>query len=149
MRALQRSLRSIQVLTILMVGIVFFALFVLEQPRTSPKSIDLSKYIFPEVANQGFVIEDGIESTTGLVAQGDWLLVKQNCTSCHSAKLVTQNRADEQGWESTLDWMRQTQGLWDLGTNKQRIIHYLATYYGQEEVARRKPLEVTEWYDIP
>ena len=39
-------------------------------------------------------IENGIHKSTGLVADTHYKLVVQNCTSCHSAKLITQNRAE-------------------------------------------------------
>ena len=95
------------------------------------------------------LLKNGVEVSTGLIAKGEWLLVKQNCTPCHSAKLITQNQSDQKGWATTIRWMQETQGLWDLGRNESKIVDYLSRFYGLEDVGRRKPLEVSEWYDIP
>lgn len=45
-------------------------------------------------------------------------------------------------------WMQETQKLWDLGENEDKILDYLATYLGPEKKGRRAPLEVEEWYVI-
>lgn len=94
-------------------------------------------------------VVDGIDTLTGLVAAGDYLLVKGNCLACHSAKLITQNRADREGWLGMIHWMQEKQNLPDLGPNEGPILDYLSTYYAPEESGRRPPLEVTEWYELP
>ncbi|MBB4078552.1 hypothetical protein GGR28_001165 [Lewinella aquimaris] len=91
-------------------------------------------------------IVDGLDSLTGLIAQGDYRLVKGNCLACHSAKLITQNRATREGWLDMIHWMQETQGLPDLGKNEGPIVDYLATYYAPEETGRRPPLDSVEWY---
>ncbi|WP_116126903.1 monoheme cytochrome C [Lewinella sp. IMCC34183] len=88
----------------------------------------------------------GVDTLTGLIAEGDYLLVKGNCLACHSAKLITQNRADRQGWLDMIHWMQETQGLQDLGPHEGPIVDYLATYYAPEETGRRPPLGDVEWY---
>lgn len=83
----------------------------------------------------------------GLV-QGEGLqLVLANCTNCHSAKLVTQNRFTREGWIQVIRWMQETQGFWDLGPNEDPIVDYLSTHFAPEAKGRRKPLEV-EWYSL-
>ena len=94
-------------------------------------------------------VVDGIDTLTGLIAEGDYLLVKGNCLACHSAKLVTQNRADREGWLGMIHWMQEKQNLPDLGPYEAPILDYLSTYYAPEETGRRPPLEVTEWYALP
>lgn len=89
-----------------------------------------------------------IDEESGLVAQGDYMIVKGQCTACHSGKLVTQNRATREGWEEMIRWMQKTQKLWDLGEQEEIILDYLATYYSPEEEGRRRNLEVDEWYEI-
>lgn len=96
----------------------------------------------------GGKIIDGLDEATGFVAEGDYLLVKASCTPCHSAKLVTQNRATREGWLEMIRWMQETQKLWDLQPNEDKILDYLATYYAPENEGRRRPLEVEEWYVI-
>lgn len=90
--------------------------------------------------------ENGIHLATGF-KQGDGLQeVIVSCTPCHSAKLVTQNRATKEGWIGIIRWMQATQNLWDLGENEDIIVDYLAKHYAPEETGRRKPLEEIDWY---
>ncbi len=67
-------------------------------------------------------------------------IVAQTCVPCHSLKLVTQNRADRQGWLSMIRWMQEKQGLWPLGENEDKILDYLSTYYGPTKSFRRAPI---------
>lgn len=94
------------------------------------------------------LVENGIHVATGFKAEGDYMTVVANCTSCHSSKLILQNRATKEGWEEMIRWMQQTQKLWDLGENEEKILNYLATHYGPEDKGRRAPLAVEEWYEI-
>ncbi len=91
---------------------------------------------------------DSIDQATGLVIDEALPIVKGNCTACHSAQLITQNRATREGWKSMIVWMQQTQNLWDLGNNEDIILDYLAKHYAPEQVGRRKNLEDIEWYDL-
>jgi hypothetical protein len=101
-----------------------------------------------EQANDPDRIENGIHVMTGLVAAEGWEVVRGTCTACHSAKLVTQNRATREGWASMITWMQETQGLWDLGAQEDVILDYLAANYAPEEEGRRPNLDVEsiEWY---
>ena len=93
-------------------------------------------------------IENGIHIRTGL-AEGDGLqAVINHCTNCHSAKLVTQNRMTAEGWQATIQWMQETQNLWDLGKNEEIIVRYLATHYAPEKKGRRENLTNIEWYEL-
>lgn len=75
-----------------------------------------------------------------IIAEG-WQSVKANCTVCHSAKLVTQNRGTRQHWQDLIRWMQETQGLWEFQPAQEAtILDYLAQHYGPEEDARRQPL---------
>tara|TARA_Y100001956_G_scaffold80268_1_gene95121 strand:- start:705 stop:1208 length:504 start_codon:yes stop_codon:yes gene_type:complete len=91
-------------------------------------------------------VEDGIHLSTGLIADADYKLVIQNCTACHSAKLITQNRADKDGWLTMIRWMQAEQKLWDLGENEDKILEYLAKNYAPQEKGRRTPLKDVDWY---
>ena len=73
----------------------------------------------------GFVIDDG------------WELTNAHCATCHSAKLVTQNRMDRYGWEDTIRLMQAEHGLWDLGAAETVIIDYLSLHYGPAKNASR------------
>ncbi len=93
-------------------------------------------------------VVNGLDTLTGLIARGDYLLVKGNCLACHSAKLITQNRASAEGWRDMIHWMQATQGLQSLGQLEAPIVDYLATYYAPEATGRRPPLEEIEWYEL-
>ncbi len=94
------------------------------------------------------LIQDGIHVQTGLKEGEGLMLVVQNCTSCHSAKMITQNRATKEGWRSMIKWMQQTQGLWKLGANEDKIIAYLATQYAPQKKGRRQRLTNIDWYEL-
>ena len=93
-------------------------------------------------------VRNGIHMPTGLVFSEGFEVVRATCTACHSAKLVTQNRATRAGWLDMIRWMQATQGLWELGDKEKPILDYLAKHYAPEEVGRRAPLPVAEieWY---
>jgi hypothetical protein len=93
-------------------------------------------------------IENGIHVRTGLIAADGYMEVVNNCTACHSAKLVTQNRMNAERWAATIDWMQETQNLWDLGKNEEIIINYLVTNYPQLKIGRRASLTNIEWYEL-
>lgn len=84
----------------------------------------------------------------GLVNADGKNLVFSQCSGCHSLKLVTQNRATRDGWKSMIVWMQQTQNLWDLGDNEDKILDYLSKYYAPAEQGRRANLKVGEWYEL-
>lgn len=94
------------------------------------------------------MIKDGIHVETGLKDGEGLMLVVQNCTSCHSAKMITQNRANKEGWRSMIKWMQQTQNLWDLGDNEEKIVNYLSSNYPPQKKGRRAALTDIEWYEL-
>lgn len=91
-------------------------------------------------------IENGIHIRTGLKEGEGLMTVVNNCTNCHSALLVTQNRMSAERWRSTIKWMQETQNLWDLGKNEDIIINYLVTHYPPQKKGRRMNLNDIEWY---
>ncbi|MCB0601042.1 MAG: hypothetical protein KDC28_07440 [Saprospiraceae bacterium] len=109
-----------------------------------PQAIDTAK-IEAEVID---AVVDGVHTINGLADGVGYQDVLTNCTGCHSAQLVTQNRGDRARWEQIIRWMQETQGLWNLGEKEPVILDYLATYYPPEEINRRTNLdpEAIEWY---
>lgn len=102
------------------------------------------------VQEKGSIEEKGKDSETGLVLDEHFLLVKSQCTACHSAKLITMNRFTREGWKDKIAWMQKTQNLWDLGENETLILDYLTRNYSPEEkTSRRRNLEGIEWYKLP
>ena len=93
-------------------------------------------------------VENGIHVQSGLVYAEGFDIVRGACTACHSAKLVTQNRATREGWKEMIVWMQETQGLWDLGSSEPIILDYLAKHYAPEEIDRRPGLNIAEieWF---
>jgi len=79
------------------------------------------------------------DPATGLKITGDWELVRGNCTACHSAKLITQQRGTEQQWLTMIRWMQAKQGLWTFDPDTEnRIITYLAENYPPDAARRRR-----------
>lgn len=93
-------------------------------------------------------IENGIHLRTGLIEAKGLMEVVNNCTNCHSSKLITQNRMNRERWAATIDWMQETQNLWDLGENEEIIINYLITNYPPQKKGRRQSLININWYEL-
>ncbi len=93
-------------------------------------------------------IVDGIHLRTGLKDADGLMSVVTNCTACHSAEIILQNRMDKEGWATTIKWMQETQNLWDLGGQESVIINYLTTNYPPKKKGRREILENIEWYNL-
>ena len=129
-------------------------LFLLAHPslfNTKEKVPDANKNSISKVQDpppSSDQIENGLDLDTGLLAEGDYLLVKRNCTACHSSKLILQNRATKEGWSEMISWMQNSQKLWDLGESEEPILDYLAKHYGPIDKGRRSPAVIDEWYVI-
>ncbi|MHA7130152.1 hypothetical protein [Algoriphagus namhaensis] len=94
------------------------------------------------------LIENGIHVETGFIDAPGMMVTIQNCTNCHSSKLVIANRMNEERWIQTIRWMQETQNLWDLGENEKIIVDYLVTNYPPKKVGRRANLQEIEWYPL-
>ncbi|MDL3986042.1 cytochrome C [Shewanella xiamenensis] len=92
-----------------------------------------------------FAAEYPVDPQSGLIMAPGWELVNYQCNACHTSMIVTQNRGDKAFWKETLQWMVDTQGLWDLSDTWEPTLSYLSTYYGQAEMDmnlfRRLPLD--------
>jgi hypothetical protein len=93
-------------------------------------------------------IENGIHVRTGLLEADGLMTVVNNCTNCHSAQLVTQNRMNRERWIATIRWMQETQNLWDLGGNEEIIVNYLVSNYPPKNKGRREGLGTIHWYEL-
>lgn len=95
-------------------------------------------------------VENGIHVETGMAYDANFELVRRSCTSCHSSKLVIQNRATREGWKQMIVWMQATQGLQDFGKYEVKILDYLEKNYAPTDVGRRQNLHVDkeDWYVI-
>jgi hypothetical protein len=93
-------------------------------------------------------IVDGIHVRTGFVDDKGLMTVVNNCTNCHSAQLVIQNRMNADRWNATIKWMQESQGLWPLRENQKIIVDYLVRNYPPIEKGRRASLSNIEWYEL-
>jgi cytochrome c5 len=85
--------------------------------------------------------EPAIDPATGFVMTGDWEIVRANCTACHSAKLITQQRGTAQQWLTMIRWMQKKQNLWQFEpATEEKIITYLADNYPPSDAQRRAAL---------
>ncbi|MFT4534942.1 MAG: hypothetical protein ACJA1A_002145 [Saprospiraceae bacterium] len=118
------------------------------KPR--PKAIVSKTYNSDSNALDPNRVEKGIHVETGMVYDTNFELVRRSCTSCHSSKLVIQNRATREGWKQMIDWMQETQGLQDFGKYEVKILDYLEKNYAPTDEGRRQNLHVDDedWYVI-
>ncbi len=74
-----------------------------------------------------------IDKITGMIIDDNWELVKVNCISCHSAKIIIQQGVDRDTWKEIIVWMQEEQGLWQLDINiENKILDYLAKNYSRK-----------------
>jgi surface antigen len=86
---------------------------------------------------------------TGLIEDENWYMVKAQCTSCHSSKLILQNRFTRDGWKQKIRWMQAKHNLWELGDTEKQVLDYLEKHYAPTaSVARRAPLKDIKWYKL-
>jgi hypothetical protein len=98
---------------------------------------------------EAITIDKQKDPESGLFLDKNMMLVKGQCTGCHSAKLISMNRFTREGWKEKITWMQKTQNLWDLGEAEPAILDYLAKYYTPEnKVSRRENLQNIEWYPL-
>ena len=147
-------LAILNVALIIFVGTFLYLLFgdnLRETFRNQPVPMDQATYRSGSSGSTSDAEEDivnGIHVQSGPIYAEGFDVVRGNCTACHSAKLVTQNRATREGWTDMIRWMQAKQGLWDLGEKESVILDYLATHYAPEDIGRRANIEVDEieWY---
>ncbi len=128
--------------------IAILLLYLIVDPKLSFfKAEETTAYVVAEEIDEDR-IENGIHVRTGLIDAEGLMEVVNNCTNCHSAKLVTANRMNKERWAATIDWMQETQNLWDLGGNEEIIINYLVANYPPQKKGRRMALTNIEWYEL-
>lgn len=143
---IEKAQRLVNVAVFLLSTITLLFIFLLVDPTFSAFNRDKKELSF-ETLNED-KIENGIHVKTGLIDAEGLEIVINNCTNCHSAKLVTQNRMSAERWNATIRWMQKTQNLWDLGENQKIIVDYLVANYPVEEKGRRSALSNIEWYEL-
>jgi cytochrome c1 len=67
----------------------------------------------------------------GLPRSDGYELVYENCTGCHSVRIVMQQHATEARWDELLTWMVEKQNMPELTQRKRtQIIKYLTSEFG-------------------
>ncbi|QDK78424.1 hypothetical protein EXU85_07320 [Spirosoma sp. KCTC 42546] len=94
-----------------------------------------------------------IDAESGLVDAPNLMMIKSQCTACHSSKLILQHRFTRAGWTERIRWMQKYHKLWDLGESEKVVLDYLEKYYGPSAVQakaayRRAPLKAVQWYKL-
>lgn len=140
----RRLYRTLIVISVMVLITAIAAFYLYEEDKNESKGNP--EYSDPTGAKEVGQLEKSIDSVSGFIQAPGLRETIVNCTSCHSAQLVTQNRMTKEGWLSTIRWMQKTQNLWDLGENEPIILEYLATNYAPVEKGRRENLKVEEWY---
>lgn len=95
-----------------------------------------------------------IDAESGMINDPNLMMVKAQCTACHSSKLILQHRFTRAGWVERIRWMQKYHKLWDLGESEKVVLDYLEKHYGPENAAnigtfRRQPLKNPQWYKLP
>jgi preprotein translocase subunit YajC len=134
----QKSNINIAVVLLILLLLVFF---VIQISKPQKEEVSYNEDFSNKIEN-GIHVRTGLKDGTGLMA------VVNNCTNCHSAKLIIQNSMDAHSWNATIKWMQQTQNLWELGGDQEVIVNYLVTNYPVKKTARRAGLLVSNWYEI-
>ena len=128
--------------------VLFLAIFSPNSLNFFKKQPKMAANLPASVENAEEEVANGIHLATGLKFDIGYDVVAAQCGACHSLKLVTQNKATKEGWEGIIDWMQETQNLWDLGAKEDTILAYLAKNYAPENTGRRKQLQKVEWYEL-
>ncbi|MFS4455549.1 monoheme cytochrome C [Maribacter sp. 2304DJ31-5] len=139
---------SVYRILIIVCSLIIIALAIIVHYNNPTNKIDSVRISEETKLSDSNHIVDGVHVRTGLL-EGDGLQeVINNCTSCHSSKLIIQNRMNKEQWYATIRWMQETQGLWDLGDDQEIIVDYLTQNYPPFKKGRREVLSNIEWYMI-
>ena len=85
--------------------------------------------------------EPPIDPVSGLKMAVNWELVRAACTTCHSARQITQQRGTAEQWLSMIRWMQKKQNLWEFDPAvEDKIVAYLAENYPPSAAQRRAAL---------
>lgn len=124
--------------------------WIAQQPTPDRKAEPVSRSTTSEGTN-GSRADSTVQHDpeSGLAMDKSMVLVKGQCTACHSSKLILQSHFNREKWIERIRWMQRTQKLWDLGESEPAILAYLTKYYGPLDIpfdGRRLPLSAPRWY---
>lgn len=147
-RKIVQTISRLTYIILLVVGMIVALLAYYTVDPTMPALTKLTSTTTESESEDPDKIENGIHLRTGLIEAEGLTAVINNCTNCHSAKLVIQNRMNKERWVSTIRWMQRTQNLWQLGDQEEVILNYLVTNYPPQKKGRRQSLGEIEWYAL-
>ncbi len=109
----------------------------------------------PQKQNASIMVADTakIDAESGMVNDPNLMMVKAQCTACHSSKLILQHRFSRAGWLERIRWMQKYHKLWDLGESEKVVLDYLEKHYGPQTAVnltnfRRAPMKEVKWYKL-
>ncbi|WP_018620338.1 hypothetical protein [Spirosoma luteum] len=134
-----KGLKIVFLLGAVLIGLVSF--------RTN----SVTHYPTLEVLSSADTLKKDAES--GLVDAPNLMMIKAQCTACHSSKLILQHRFTRAGWLDRIRWMQKYHKLWDLGESEKVVLDYLETYYSpvsmyDKNTFRRAPMKEVKWYKL-
>ena len=134
-----KGLKIVFLLGAVLIGLVSF--------RTN----SVTHYSTLEVLSSADTLKKDAES--GLVDAPNLMMIKAQCTACHSSKLILQHRFTRAGWLDRIRWMQKYHKLWDLGESEKVVLDYLETYYSpvsmyDKNTFRRAPMKEVKWYKL-
>ena len=76
---------------------------------------------------------DDVEKWQGLPPGPGREDVFYRCKACHSLMIVKQQGLDRPGWEESLEWMVEEQGMTPIedAATRDRVLNYLSTHFGR------------------
>lgn len=140
----ERLAYSAVILIFISIGLVLFQIY---DPTLSVFENTTKEALIDVEVDEDRIV-DGIHIRTGFVDDVGLMTVVNNCTNCHSSKLVIQNKMNADRWNATIKWMQETQNLWGLGGNQKIIVDYLVKNYPPVEKGRRASLTNINWYEL-
>jgi len=147
-RLIKKATQLVALAFVLVIIADGFLVYYMIDPNLSAFQSRPEKIVQVQVEDDFNKIENGVHVRTGLVDADGLITVVNNCTSCHSAKIIIQNRMNASRWNATIKWMQETQNLGDLGENQEVIVNYLVTNYPPKEIGRRENLNNIDWYEL-
>jgi len=98
---------------------------------------------------QAILAAENIDPQSGLIIDSGYNTVKKQCTICHSAQLISQNKASYREWLKTIRWMQKEQGMRELSQqDEELILKYLTKHYSPKQSSRRAVLSVEKWHPL-
>ena len=101
--------------------------------RSTLVSLAVAGFSLACVADESPSASIDLGSGLQIDAEENWKLVKANCASCHSGRLLAQHSMSREAWLKSIRRMQSEENLWDLGDTEAAILDYLSEIYGPTE----------------